>query len=396
MTSKASTTVTGNQQDASNVMRQRPLLHLLAFLIAAVVASCIVANTIEPEISFEDAALNFETISVFAERDGDPIQSTKLASSNLFANRISRIRPKQSVLWLGNSQLHAINQYKEGQEPAPALAYDMFKEAGIELMTVSPPNANLREHLVVASVFFEQVGPPNAVIVPLVFDDTRDDSLRPEFEEFLRAESTIAAKLKQHVYLQSLIENIESETKSESKADGDPTWMDRSENALEDVLSKCSPAWAARGQLRASLFLDLYQMRNSAFGINAQSIRRVIPSRYESNLDAFTGLLSLAAENQVPVLAYVAPLRNDVAPPYESTEYEKFKSDVESILKQYPNHTFRNFETKVPNDLWGSKDSTNVGGEPELDFMHFQYPGHKVLADEVFSAITRILAPNDI
>ena len=42
-----------------------------------------------------------------------------------------------------------------------------------------------------------------------------------------------------------------------------------------------------------------------------------------------------------------------------------------------------NYESIVPGELWGYKEATNLMDEREIDFMHFQYRGHQILADSL-------------
>ena len=79
-------------------------------------------------------------------------------------------------------------------------------------------------------------------------------------------------------------------------------------------------------------------------------------------------------------MVYVAPLRNDVEPPYIASEYLKFKDDIENLSKKY-GATYVNFEGLVPPKYWGEKSTTNLTETKELDFMHFQAGGHKILAN---------------
>ena len=44
---------------------------------------------------------------------------------------------------------------------------------------------------------------------------------------------------------------------------------------------------------------------------------------------------------------------------------------------------FYNFEKIVPGELWGYKGSTNLLEKREVDYMHFQYKGHQILADSL-------------
>ena len=43
-------------------------------------------------------------------------------------------------------------------------------------------------------------------------------------------------------------------------------------------------------------------------------------------------------------------------------------------------------------EYWGLKTSTNIGQHIELDFMHFMYEGHKILADTLLNHINNILS----
>ena len=44
---------------------------------------------------------------------------------------------------------------------------------------------------------------------------------------------------------------------------------------------------------------------------------------------------------------------------------------------------FADLENLVPSQEWGSKSSTSLGNEPEIDFMHFQVKGHQRLAEAI-------------
>ena len=49
----------------------------------------------------------------------------------------------------------------------------------------------------------------------------------------------------------------------------------------------------------------------------------------------------------------------------------------------YFNGNFKNFETIVPPNFWGDKQSTNLSKKTEIDFMHFRFEGHKILSDSL-------------
>ena len=85
-------------------------------------------------------------------------------------------------------------------------------------------------------------------------------------------------------------------------------------------------------------------------------------------------------------MLYIVPLRNDVAIPYDLRQYEKFKSEVEAAA--HGDHVkFIDAGDLVPAEFWGTKNSTTIGSEQELDFMHFQASGHILLTDKIFNEL---------
>ena len=127
-------------------------------------------------------------------------------------------------------------------------------------------------------------------------------------------------------------------------------------------------------------------MRNYVFGITPNTKRKIIKGRYQLNRRALERLLEVASKDGVIVIAYIVPLRNDAEIPYLPAEYEMYKSDMESLVKD-SGHYFVNIEQLVPGIYWGTKEATTVGGEAELDFMHFQAQGHMLLADELYKNV---------
>ena len=166
----------------------------------------------------------------------------------------------------------------------------------------------------------------------------------------------------------------------------DETVQERSETFLNDWMDAHSSVWAARAEARGQIFNNLYLVRNSAFGINAQTVRPVIASRYSDNLQALRDMASLQARANIRVIIYIAPLRTDVTPPYIPEQYAQFQADVEQLCEE-TGAEFHNLGDIVPGEYWGVKASTAIGGAPEYDFMHFQEEGHQRLADAVVAAV---------
>ncbi len=114
----------------------------------------------------------------------------------------------------------------------------------------------------------------------------------------------------------------------------------------------------------------------------------MIPARMKKNYAALEQLLTFARTKKIKVLLYVPPIRSDVLIPYDEAEYKHFKVYVEEMAKQY-GALFANLEQIVPGNYWGAKNATTLGGKVEIDYMHFQYPGHQLLADSLDAQLFR-------
>ncbi|HPU16433.1 MAG TPA: hypothetical protein PK808_10110, partial [Polymorphobacter sp.] len=82
-----------------------------------------------------------------------------------------------------------------------------------------------------------------------------------------------------------------------------------------------------------------------------------------------------AQRDHVRVIVYIPPLRQDVTPPYNPADYARFKADTKTLATRY-GAVWVDIDAIVPGPLWGMKESPVTGGALELDFMHFQEPGH--------------------
>jgi hypothetical protein len=278
--------------------------------------------------------------------------------------------------------LHAVNQLQPNQLNAPPIAFKQFDREQIYLMAFSQPNANLQEHFL-TYVYLNQQRQLSHLILPVVFDDFREDGIRPELLSFSEDPKTYK-KLAQSPIGQKIIKEKElADNKNKADTAGlNGTIQDHVERYLNDWFDKNLSFWQARPDARGTLFTHLYLTRNTILGITPSSKRKIIRGRYQDNMNALKAILELAKNNSAQVLVYIAPLRNDVEIPYIKSEYESFKKEVRTLVKEH-DAKFANFENLVPAELWGSKGGTTLGEKPEIDFMHFQAGGHTLLANEV-------------
>ena len=294
-------------------------------------------------------------------------------------------KDRDLIIWLGNSQLHTINNFVPGHSPSSYLLHTELAKNKIWLITLSQPNANLIEHLLILCHLKDKY-PIKAVLLSLVFDDFRESGIRPSlsklvkdpqlelcFERMLGFDGLALLKLARPA------EKINISQK-EATLENDSEYLHDVEHHLNVAVSGALPFWEKRGALRSLLFSKLYHLRNWVFGITPSTKRRVIKSRYQTNMLAYEAITNLARDSGWSLTSYIAPLRNDGETPYVESEYALFKRD----LVKYPAKVV-NLENLIPINFWD--EETVEGQSSQIDFMHFQFEGHKLLSDKLRTII---------
>ena len=350
-------------------------------LIGAALGIALLSQGFKGNRSFEEAALGTLTVTHQAKSQAGEAIHTQRAKPEEIPSLLQHVEGKEErILILGNSQTHSINQKESGQTIYPELL-ELGLDSTIGTLTHSLPNANFQEFRVAHSWWSEK-GPWDLILVPAFMDDLREDGLRADFLKApvaeghqLDSKTTLSDALNAQL---DLLTHPPSDSGSESKEE---TPQDIVERALNDWLAEHTTTWKNRANARGDLFLSLYGLRNKAFGISASTQRKMIPARYNRNMSALAELLAHAEHKGQEVLLYIPPIRTDVAPPYDPQEYSTFKEAIESLAAQNANTRFANLENVVPGEYWGLKASTDGDGKPELDYMHFQFVGHQLLAE---------------
>ncbi|MBT6045834.1 MAG: hypothetical protein HOG49_03330 [Candidatus Scalindua sp.] len=363
----------------------RHLLPLIAGTVVSIVLLYFVLKGDEVDKKFDELALGGENTAVVGQVNKLKVHCHDFNDADeCFRGYADSGKGNDVVLWLGNSQLHVINQMLAGEELSSVLLHKKLYLDNKYLLTFSQPNANLQEHY----LLFESLSnslPVSTLILPVVFDDLRDtgvrDGLRDAFDNEVK-NSLQSTK----IGLQLIVAQADTDAAGNDMAALDDTVQEQSEKYLNSLLADYWEVWDQRPTLRGDIFGNLYFFRNWLFGITPSSIRRVIPGRYALNMQAMKATLDSAQEQGVQVLLYIVPLRNDVAIPYDLRQYEKFKSEVEAAA--HGDHVkFIDAGDLVPAEFWGTKNSTTIGSEQELDFMHFQASGHILLTDKIFNEL---------
>jgi len=342
--------------------------------------------TASKEIDLQNLAKGEENTSRIELYKGKPYTAFTVTDIKaLIKQRAAADGENKRILWLGFSQLHYINQYRKGDHLSPYWLRNAWSNPdALEPLGCSLPNANIQEYLILSRYAVDRI-PVNMVIVSLVFDKLREDGLRQEFSEILTSDTT--AEIRQS---SKTADNIIQRFKAsgEGAVGGEDvladTWQLSMEQWMNDKLSAISKLWSDRRQIEGNVFVVLYNLRNWAFGIKPTTVRKVIPARYERNMDALRDMLDDLQQRSIPILLYIVPIRQDKPIPYENDRYIQWQIDVAAMAHQYGARLV-NLEKLVPGELWGSYTGN------ELDFMHFQGEGHRLVAEALFPHVKEML-----
>ena len=362
---------------------------LLPIIIGVVLGVFILNYLLEygdNNVDLELFALGNETSKSISKVDNIAIHCDGYIDAGECTNGYKSTATNNVLLWLGNSQIHSINQMKSGDETAVPILHKLLKKRKKYLVAFSQPNANLQEHYVLFEYLKTQL-PVKTLILPVVFDDMRETGIRDDLSNILKLPEVSARLLKMEIGDYILNTNNKSESAGSGYDALDSTPQKRVEKKLDAWVGMAWPLWEKRSSIRGKIFIFLYEFRNWVFGINPSSIRKLIPGRYILNQKALSAILAVANESNINVLMYNVPLRNDIISPYDPEQYSKFKEYLSLIASKY-NARYVDFDSLVPGKYWGTKES-QYDKKSEIDFMHFQFKGHKLLADALFSEIIK-------
>ena len=329
-------------------------------------------------LNTETALLNPGTVAVFESDSGVPIHCRDVRDYQQCLAGHDRRGTGPMALLLGNSMLHAINQYQAGQVGAPLLLHRALRRDSIDLVTFSYGNANLQEHAA-QYVYLNRQRPISLLIVGLVYDDTREDGVREDIQPFL-ADSGTRAILRKYEIGRAWTAR-DSAPSQHAAVEG--SVQGRIEKWLNGRASAASMVWRQRNEIEYQYFVSLHRLRNQAFGIKPETQRKRIPAVYAKNMAALDMMLAESSANRTKVILYTAPLRQDVPVPYVRAEYAEFKGAVQKATAAHSNARYVDLDTIIAPQFWGEKNATGIGTKLELDFMHFTSAGHGILADHL-------------
>ena len=363
-----------------------PVIQLIGALLLAYFLFVILNPN---KISFENLALGTETsLSQAKDDNGKLIHYLRLDSQELLSlAALTKSSSDSIILILGNSQTHSINQMKPNDRNYVEIIEEYLSEKErYSVISFSFPNANLQEFYLAFDYILNQNYPVKKLIFPIFMDDLRESGIRELF-------FTELVRKKYQIMDNSRISNEINKTLSarwKSVANENQivlTTQEKSEKWLNEYLLNKLPIWGQRETMRGTLLNWLYMLRNTIFGIRPNSVRHIISEPYQKNLEALDAILQLAKNKGVRVYFYVPPIRSDGELPYDQSELLKFKNDI-NALATLNSANIKDFSAIVPGKFWGYKEPTNFIDSIEVDFMHFQSQGHRILADSLTQFIS--------
>ncbi len=337
-------------------------------------------------VRLDEVALGTETTSVISHESVDAIHCMDATDHSSCVETYKKTDDIPTIVWLGNSQLHAINRYKQGQKNAPALLHAILLERGRFLTTYSQPNANIYEHAVVFNGIYDEYQ-PKLLVLALCFDDFREFSVRENIASFVK-NTAVNKRITQTQYwglLKPMLVDIEYGVDPAIKNENLPSTtvplQNKVETWLTNELSDHSLLWESRPGLRGTAASAIHKLRNKILGIHSYSKRHVDQGIYKERMHFLDLFLADVRKQDTDVLVYIPPYRDDIEGPYVESEYRSFKKDVENLVGIHKGH-YADIEKVVPGPEWGMVTDYIFGFE-EYDFMHFTASGHQKLSNAV-------------
>jgi hypothetical protein len=230
-----------------------------ACLLAAMLIMMLAATSYtQKKIDAENFALGKENVHNSERYRGIAFTGSAIGESKTIVDRAKTCPGghARQMMWLGNSQLHTINQYHHGQHLAPywlresAKTPDCFWPNGLSL-----PNASLQEYLVL-SAYVTSATRIDAAVLSLVFDDLREDGLRADFSalmtEPMRANLT-TNEARRDILARFEKDQVRAQGGEEENHGLEGFVQKRFEDSLTEALGQIVPLWVEHPNLWALL-----------------------------------------------------------------------------------------------------------------------------------------------
>jgi len=355
------------------------------------------ASRASSDFAADEVGLGRNTVAFTAEwqgrQIGGPLHDLPVLRESF---RAARAKGRPVALWLGASQLYAINHPQPGQVTAVRHAAEASAERGSPLAWIqcASPNTNAHELLAMYLGLRGHGLRPEYLVLAVTYDDLKEPGLRETALDALRAlPSAAQAELRTLGRAgDTLLAALEPPAGADGTAASAPivrsatadTPQEHLETALTDWLQEAWPAYAERGPLRAAV-VTAWKMpvTTLAFRILRRPQTPIPPDMAAWNESALWTLLELARRDGVAVLAYQAPHNPEPEPFFHPRgAYDRWHADFAARCAEL-GVDFVDLEALVPAGLWGQTNNFAP------DVFHFREEGHALLGRAIDAELAR-------
>ena len=302
-------------------------------------------------------------------------------------------KTEQSVaIWLGASQLHAINPLTEGDKLAVEYANAAADNRGANLayLQTSTPNANFHDLLTMYQLFRQEGLFPDWLIIAAVYDDLREKGMQVSLLKQLKEipDETIDSGGKG--IKDVLDEWLLVKREADSPTRGTP--HERLEKWLVSNLENTLPGYKYRGRLIAqtsisiqTFLLNLRTQFITKTGFRKTRVPKIPKHLIAWNNEALEALIKLALHDRCKMLIYKQPHRPSEEQFYHNREkYDAYFDELSKKCRELKNVYYLDLEIIVPEQYWGVTNS----GRP--DVFHFRDEAHYLLGKSIDEHIAEL------
>lgn len=299
---------------------------------------------------------------------------------------------REIALWLGASQLHAINLLTEGDKLAVEYANTEADNKGANLtyLQASTPNASFHDILIMYQLFRQEGIFPDWLIIATVYDDLREKGMQVSLLKQLKKVSDETIELGGKGIKNILDEWLLLKREADNPSLGRP--QEILEKWLVSNLENTLPGYKYRGRLAAqtSIFIQTFLLNLRTEFVSRTGFRKTrtpeIPKHLIiRNSEALESLIKLAQHDRCKVLIYKQPHRPSEKQFYHNREkYDAYFADLSKKCRELKNVYYLDLETIVPTQYWGVTNS----GKP--DVFHFRDEGHRLLGKSIDEHIAEL------
>jgi hypothetical protein len=364
------------------------------FVVGGIVAGVLAFSTLarrQADFVSAEVGLGLNTVAYMAW-DGDDMLGGNLG--DIPALRASAIRLRADgrplALWLGASQLYAINHPREGDLTAIARAQHAAaaRDSDLAYVQIASPNTNLHELLAGYLAFRQEGLLPEVLVLAFTYDDLKEPDVRQTALDHIRLPGpdlvALAGPAVEHIREAHIGADgaAQAETSPVKRTATTGTPQARLEDALVAFLEHRWPAYAERSTLRAAAEAGWKMpVTTLAFRLLSRPQTIIPADMQEWNSAALDAFFALARADGVQLLIYQAPHRPGMRPFFHRRrDYDDYHDALAARCAE-EGAAWLDLETLVPAELWGQTNNHAP------DVFHFRDAGHRSLGSAIDDAL---------